>query len=105
MAARQSTQGRCDLALTEIEALAVNQIHDVRSLEARLERGGLGLVVLAYPELRIIETGAECIRHELAEARAASAPVVQSPAERAADMATAHLRPLSGLRTSSRPAA
>ncbi len=66
----QSTHRRRDLALTEIDALAVNLIHDVRSLEARLERAGLGLAVLAYPELRIIETGAECIRHELIEARA-----------------------------------
>lgn len=72
MAAQQSTPGRRrDLALTEIDALAVNLIHDARSLEARLERAGLGLAVLAFPELRIIESGAECIRHELVEARAA----------------------------------
>lgn len=71
MATQQSTHRRRHLALTEIDALAVNLIHDVRSLEARLERAGLGLAVLAYPELRIIETGAECIRHELVEARAA----------------------------------
>ncbi len=70
MAACKSTSRRRDLALTEIDALAVNLIHDVRSLEARLERGGLGLAVLAYPELRIIETGLECIRAELGEARA-----------------------------------
>lgn len=91
MACSQSTSRRGDLALTEIDALAVNLIHDVRSLEARLERGGLGLAVLAYPELRVIEAGAECIRHELAEARAAAPPkpVTQTTAERAADMARA----------------
>lgn len=90
-ASRQSISRRGDLALTEIDALAVNLLHDVRSLEARLERGGLGLAVLAYPELRIIEAGAECIRHELLEARAGTAPkaVIQSAAERAADMARA----------------
>jgi hypothetical protein len=72
MAATQCIRRRA-LALTEIDALTVNLIHDVRSLEARLERGGLGLAVLAYPELRIIEASAECIRAELQEARA-SAP-------------------------------
>jgi hypothetical protein len=90
MATSQSICRRRDLALTEIDALAVNLIHDVRSLEARLERGGLGLAVLAYPELRIIETGVECIRHELVEARAGAGPVEQTPAERAADMAEAN---------------
>lgn len=92
LASCKSTSRRRELALTEIDALAVNLIHDVRSLEARLERGGLGLAVLAYPELRIIEAGAECIRAELVEARApvASGAVMQSPAERAADMAEAN---------------
>jgi hypothetical protein len=73
MAAAQSScrYRRRDLALIEIDALAINLLQDVRSLEARLERAGVGLSVLAYPELRIIETGAQCIRHELAEARAA----------------------------------
>jgi hypothetical protein len=61
---------RAELALTECDQLAANLIGDVRSLEARLERNGLGAAVLAYPELRVIETGAECIRHELLEARA-----------------------------------
>lgn len=70
MASCKSTHRRADLALTEIDALAVNAVHDVRSLEARLERGGLGLAVLAYPELRIIEAGLEAIRAELVEARA-----------------------------------
>lgn len=89
-ASRQSISSRGDLALTEIDALAVNLLHDVRSLEARLERGGLGLAVLAYPELRIIEAGAECIRAELAEVRAGTAkPVIQTATERAADMARA----------------
>jgi hypothetical protein len=90
-ASRQSISRRGALALTEIDALAVNLIHDVRSLEARLERGGLGLAVLAYPELRIIEAGAECIRAETQEARAAAAPkpVTQTAAARAADMARA----------------
>jgi hypothetical protein len=60
---------RADLALTEADALAVNALHDVRSLEGRLERAGLGLAVLAYPELRILEAGLECIRCELVEAR------------------------------------
>lgn len=64
----KSTRRR-DLALREVDALAENLIGDVRSLEARLARAGLGLAVLAYPELRIIETGAECIRAELREAR------------------------------------
>lgn len=69
MASCKSTRRRRDLALTEIDALAVNLLHDVRSLEARLARAGVGLAVLAYPELRIIETGAECIRGEVREAR------------------------------------
>lgn len=74
MAEQQSTPGRRrELALTEIDALATNLIHDVRSLEARLTRAGLGLAVLAYPELRIIEAGADCIRAELVEARAVDA--------------------------------
>jgi len=93
MAVPKSTSRRCELALTETDALAVNLIHDVRSLEARLERAGLGLAVLAYPELRIIEAGAECIRAETQEARAAIAapkPVTQTAAERAADMAEAN---------------
>jgi hypothetical protein len=93
MAVAKSTPRRCEFALSETDALAVNLIHDVRSLEARLERGGLGLAVLAYPELRIIEAGAECIRAETREARAAiaaaSKPVMQTAAERAADMAAA----------------
>lgn len=72
MASCKSTHRRRDLALTEIDALAVNLLHDVRSLEARLERGGLGLAVLAYPELRVIETGLQCIQAELGEARAAT---------------------------------
>lgn len=91
MAASQSNRRRA-LALSEIDALTVNLIHDVRSLEGRLERGGLGLAVLAYPELRIIEAEAECIRHELVEARAADAPRRPSRGRRAALL----LLPLAG---------
>ncbi len=115
MADAKSTPRRCALALTETDALAVNLIHDVRSLEARLERGGLGLAVLAYPELRIIEAGADCIRAETREARAAiaaaaSKPVTQTAAERAADIAAASRAAFTRLRgalarTSTRPAA
>lgn len=81
---------RVELALTEIDVLATNLVADVKSLEARLERAGFGVAVLAYPELRIIEAGADCIRAEMREGRAAiaaSAPVEQTPAERAAAMA------------------
>jgi hypothetical protein len=82
--------------LTEIDALAVNLLHDARALDARLERAGLGPAVLAYPDLRLIETGAECIRHELAEARA------EAPRPRWLVALDAALR---GRPTSTRPAA
>jgi hypothetical protein len=72
MATRQSTHRRLDLALTECEALTVNFLCDVRALEARLSRN-VGLAVLAYPELRILEAGAECLRAELGECRTAMA--------------------------------
>ena len=55
MASCKSTSRRRNLALTEIDALAVNLIHDVRSLEARLERGGLA--VLAYHRLVLMQCG------------------------------------------------
>jgi hypothetical protein len=70
LADRQSSVRRSVLALTEIDALTVNMLGDVRALEVRLRTAGLGPATIGYPDLRLIETGAECIRHELAEARA-----------------------------------
>jgi hypothetical protein len=112
MATGQSTQRRRDLALTEIDALALNLINDVRAMERKLIALSPGLAVAVYADARILETGAECIRHELIEARADTAPaVVQSPGERAAAMSQASAAAFTRApcphapRTSTRPAA
>jgi hypothetical protein len=99
LAGTKSTCRRSVLALTEIDALAVNLIHDVHALDARLNRAGLGPATIGYPDLRLIETGAECIRHELAEAHA-GLPRRARPRWLAALETAAR-----GLTTSTRPAA
>jgi hypothetical protein len=70
---------RLDLALDEIDHHTAALAGDVRSLEARLFRAGLGFAVGACPEFRILTTGLEVVAHELAEARVAAGGVPDSP--------------------------
>jgi hypothetical protein len=67
----KSTSRRRELALTEIDALATNLIHDARAAERRLIALAPGAAVAVYADVRLIESGADCIRAELREARAA----------------------------------
>lgn len=69
LASYKSTSRRRDLALSEIDALATNLIHDARALERRLIALAPGLAVAAYADVRLIEAGADVIRCEVAEAR------------------------------------
>jgi hypothetical protein len=60
---------RLDLALLEVEALAVNLIHDCDALEAKACAVAPGVAVLLHADLAILRTGAECCRAEACEAR------------------------------------
>ena len=71
--AEANLQRRADLALTEIDALATNLIHDARAAERRLIALAPGAAIAIYADVRIIEAGADCIRSEMREARAALA--------------------------------
>jgi hypothetical protein len=69
MAETESTARRRDLALVEIEALAVNTLHDVRALERKLIALSPGAAVMTHADCQMLTTNAECIRCEVQEAR------------------------------------